>query len=391
MTGAEPAATEFVYLGALDARRRGSDDGPRQRSAARERLASPSPCVVLHAPARGPSAGRALCSSRAAPQPVPGDAARAPLAGAAVGLGRVFALEQPARWGGLDRSAAAATRRRSPSSLLAALEADDGEDQVAMARAASAWRARLVDAELRGRPAAGLRGDATYLVTGGFGGLGLWSRAGWPSRAPGTSRLSAAGPILTDAGGARTRERSARRSIAARRRRRRPEAHAGSSSRRSPRRRRRCAGILHAAAALSAAPIDRADCRRRSRDVLRAKIDGTLVLERLAQTARLDFLVLFSSTTALLGAVGPGALRRRQRVPRRHGRTRASPGAQPRALGQLGHVGGDAAGVGAGPARRSAQAGLEPMASAEALDALGRLLAGDAASGGRRADRLAAC
>ncbi|MET0507245.1 MAG: beta-ketoacyl reductase, partial [Burkholderiaceae bacterium] len=62
-------------------------------------------------------------------------------------------------------------------------------------------------------------------------------------------------------------------------------------------------GVIHAAAALSAAPIGRLGAAR-LREMLRPKVDGTVALQRATANAGLDFLVLFSSTTALLGASG---------------------------------------------------------------------------------------
>jgi acyl carrier protein len=62
-------------------------------------------------------------------------------------------------------------------------------------------------------------------------------------------------------------------------------------------------GVVHAAAALSVAPIGELDPTA-VRSMLRPKIAGTVLLERLTRSLELDFFVLFSSTTALLGASG---------------------------------------------------------------------------------------
>ena len=62
-------------------------------------------------------------------------------------------------------------------------------------------------------------------------------------------------------------------------------------------------GIMHAAADLSVAPIVDLSAAHVSR-MLRPKLDGTMALERVTRGRDLDFLVLFSSTTALLGASG---------------------------------------------------------------------------------------
>jgi acyl carrier protein len=62
-------------------------------------------------------------------------------------------------------------------------------------------------------------------------------------------------------------------------------------------------GIMHAAADLSVAPVGELTPEQVSR-MLRPKVDGTLLLERLTRNRELDFFVLFSSSTALLGASG---------------------------------------------------------------------------------------
>ena len=93
------------------------------------------------------------------------------------GLGRVIALEQVELWGGL-LDLAAQGKEASPEATAAALweelQAGDGEDQVAL-RGGRRYVARLV----KSRPAVStakpfiLQSDATFLVTGGLGGLGL--------------------------------------------------------------------------------------------------------------------------------------------------------------------------------------------------------------------------
>src|SRR5690606_17287790 len=62
-------------------------------------------------------------------------------------------------------------------------------------------------------------------------------------------------------------------------------------------------GVIHAAAEFSAAPIGDITSAQ-IEATLRAKIDGTVVLEQLTRDMPLDFVVLFSSSTAVLGAAG---------------------------------------------------------------------------------------
>jgi hypothetical protein len=66
------------------------------------------------------------------------------------------------------------------------------------------------------------------------------------------------------------------------------------------------AGIFHAAADFGVAPIAAAD-RAGAEAVLRPKLNGLVALERATAADALDFIVLFSSTTALLGASGYAA------------------------------------------------------------------------------------
>lgn len=88
------------------------------------------------------------------------------------GLGRVIALEHPEHWGGLiDLDPDADT---GPRLLVRALSAAPGEDQQAL-RGTRRLAARLVrraagDGELSRRPV--IRPDGSYLITGGFGGIG---------------------------------------------------------------------------------------------------------------------------------------------------------------------------------------------------------------------------
>lgn len=101
--------------------------------------------------------------------PTPDSLSQAPL----WGLGRTIAVEQPSLWGGLvdldpEEATDAAARR-----LFDALVAGDREDQIAFRKGAR-YVARLVprrDGIDRKRPA--FRADASYLVTGGLGALGL--------------------------------------------------------------------------------------------------------------------------------------------------------------------------------------------------------------------------
>ena len=93
------------------------------------------------------------------------------------GLGRVIALEQVELWGGLldlpaqgEFSSAEATA----AALWEEIQAGDGEDQVAL-RGGQRYVPRLVKSwpGVSTARAFTLQADATYLITGGLGGLGL--------------------------------------------------------------------------------------------------------------------------------------------------------------------------------------------------------------------------
>ncbi|WP_229398580.1 type I polyketide synthase, partial [Micromonospora okii] len=112
--------------------------------------------------------GRLWCLTRAAVPVTGGEAVADPSAAAAWGLGRVVALEQPDRWGGLVDLPAGRLDRAAGDALLAVLT-DGGHDQVAI-RPQGVLERRLVPAA----PPAGTawRPTGTVLVTGGTGALG---------------------------------------------------------------------------------------------------------------------------------------------------------------------------------------------------------------------------
>lgn len=102
----------------------------------------------------------------------PVEAAQAPL----WGLGRTVALEHPAMWGGLIDlpPALRPTPREDAVALAAELRQADGEREVAL-RHGKRFVARLVrlPREEAHAPCGRFRDDATYLITGGLGMLGL--------------------------------------------------------------------------------------------------------------------------------------------------------------------------------------------------------------------------
>ncbi|WP_461029651.1 type I polyketide synthase, partial [Streptomyces sparsus] len=99
------------------------------------------------------------------------DSVRNPLQAALWGLGRVAALEQPARWGGLVDLPAAVDD--DAARTLVTLFASSGEEDQLAIREGAAHVRRLVRAPLSGRTAPrSWRTSGAALVTGGTGGLG---------------------------------------------------------------------------------------------------------------------------------------------------------------------------------------------------------------------------
>ena len=89
------------------------------------------------------------------------------------GLGRTLAVEHPELWGGLVDLEARIAPETAADQLLEHLEAVDGEDQVSW-RGGVRHAARLTPAAVgAGGEPLRLRPDATYLISGGLGGLGL--------------------------------------------------------------------------------------------------------------------------------------------------------------------------------------------------------------------------
>jgi acyl transferase domain-containing protein/acyl carrier protein len=353
-----------VYLGAQELASQ-SIDAPAAADAA-HRLACEEPLRWLKASVAGH--GRIWLVTQGAQDQagstMPGAVWQAPM----WGLGRGFALEHPARWGGLidlpdgDPETLAAT-------LVEALDATDPEDQ-------TAWRdgrrlaARLLHAPAPPGRATRFPGDRTFLVTGGFGGLGLvvarWlvehgarniallGRRRYPE-AEGVRAIEALGARVWSFE-ADVADEEAMSRVFARLRAESPP----------------LSGVLHAAADLSAAPI--ADLTgMQVRAMLRPKVHGGLVLERLTRESALEFLVLFSSTTALLGATGLAHYAAANAF--LDALAAATDGPRRRVV-SVNWGTWDVMRLATDESRRQyREGGLLPMSAAEACDALGRVLA----------------
>ncbi|AUX31976.1 MULTISPECIES: type I polyketide synthase [Sorangium] len=222
------------------------------------------------------------------------------------GLGRVIALEHPELWGGLidlDAAPAEVQAERLGEALLE----PDGEDQIA-------WRegARLVARLSRLRaPAmppgpAALRRDASYLITGGLGGLGL-QVARWMTER-GARNLVLVGRRSPPDGARRALqelEAKGARVLVAQADVGRPEDVARVLSEMAagmpP-----LGGVVHAAGVLDDGVLQQLDGER-FRRVLAPKVAGAWNLHVATRDHALDFFVLFSSTAGVLGSLGQGS------------------------------------------------------------------------------------
>ncbi|PSL51987.1 myxalamid-type polyketide synthase MxaE and MxaD [Saccharothrix carnea] len=232
--------------------------------------------------------------------PSPVSVAHAPL----WGLGRVAALEHPElrpTLVDLDPSPDPATARW----IADELRADDAETQVAV-RDGVRHVARLVRrSSPRTAPAEVVRPDATYLVTGGLGALGLLVARRLVER--GARHLVLVGRGNADDGveqelrvlrGAGATVRVARADVSDDRALAGVLADAAASM--PPVR-----GVVHAAGILDDATLRTLDAARLLA-VLEPKVAGAWNLHHLTADLPLDFFVLFSSLAGVLGSPGQG-------------------------------------------------------------------------------------
>ena len=243
------------------------------------------------------------------------------------GLGRVIGLEHPELWGGLldlppDANGSGSAAERI-GELVAEICAPDGEDQIAY-RDRERYVARLVRSPIQevGSEPLELRADATYLISGGLGSLGLhlarWlvergarhlvltSRDGLPERATWDS-LPAGSALRRRAEAVQALERRgatvtvARADVTDPARMAALLAELGQT--RLPLR-----GIIHAAGAITHHAI--ADLTPEAvEEILRPKVAGAWALHELTLAPNqsnqdLDFFVCFSSGAAIWGSQG---------------------------------------------------------------------------------------
>ncbi|WP_329578002.1 SDR family NAD(P)-dependent oxidoreductase [Kitasatospora sp. NBC_01250] len=220
------------------------------------------------------------------------------------GLGRVAALEDAPRWGGL-LDLPELPDERTLDRLVGALAGTGGEDQLAL-RPGGVFARRLLHAPAGPAPAEGWRpGGGTVLVTGGTGALGAhvarWLARGGAEHLLLTSRrgpeaegaaelhaeLTALGARVTIA----SCDVSDRAALA--------ELLAGIPAEQP------LTAVMHTAAVLDDAVIQALTADQLER-VLRVKVDSALHLHELTRELQLSAFVLFSSFAATFGAPGQG-------------------------------------------------------------------------------------
>lgn len=218
------------------------------------------------------------------------------------GFGRVVALEHPDRWGGLIDLQTA--DEAELANLVRQFEAADGEDQIAL-RGGARYVPRLAAVEqkdIQVRPP--VRDDATYLVAGGLGGLGLaaaqWLVQHGAKHLVLTSRRGATTPEAEKALAALQESGATVRAVAAdvadpdAMGRLFGELAAGEFP---------LKGILHAAGVSAFAAVQKMTTDALV-DTLGSKVVGGWNLDRLSRDLPLDFFVLFSSISSVWGSAG---------------------------------------------------------------------------------------
>ncbi|AJC56295.1 type I polyketide synthase [Streptomyces sp. 769] len=221
------------------------------------------------------------------------------------GLGRVFGLEHPERWGGLV-DLPEVHDERTATVLAGVLAGLDDEDQVAV-RPAGVFARRLAHAPLGTASAPDWQPRGTVLVTGGTGALGAhvarWLAGAGAERLVLTSRrgldapgavelrdeLAALGPeVLVEA--CDVADRSSVAALVER-----------LTAQGEPIR-----AVVHAAGVGDGAPLAGTTTAEFA-DVLAAKVGGALHLDALLDNDALDAFVLFSSNAGVWGSGGLAA------------------------------------------------------------------------------------
>jgi acyl transferase domain-containing protein/acyl-CoA synthetase (AMP-forming)/AMP-acid ligase II/acyl carrier protein len=292
------------------------------------------------------------------------------------GLGKVVGVEHPDLWGGLidlDPQSLHPVR-----DLISCLPLTLVEDQLVV-RADRIYAARLAVSARLDDVASGplrLHGDATYLVTGGTGALGLSVAARLVARGARSiallSRRGVGGNAVArtaidamEAAGATVRVFKA--DVAR-------EQDLASVIEAIDAQRPRLRGIVHAAGVLDDGVLLSLDRERFSR-VFRPKVAGAWNLHRLTKHADLDFFVLFSSAASLVGSAGQANYAAANAFMDALAISRSMSGLPALSVNWgVWAENGLGARVDARHQRRLASLGLAPLSEEDALDAFDRLL-----------------
>ena len=243
-------------------------------------------------------------------QPVDGRCSVAALGQSTLwGLGRAISLERPSIWGGMvdldpDEPSSLAARRLAHEIMHAGQE-----DQIGYRRGLRfVPRLAHVDTLQKSPNPLPLQKNSTYLVTGGLGSLGL-AVANWMVENGACSLVLLGRTGLQEKGDSNyrgfkikgvehLRNIGAEVDVAAQNA--CDEAAMESLFARYRDLGRPIRGIVHAAGVISERPINELG-EKDFEAVFQAKIGGTWALHRVSQNGDIDFLILFSSASAILG------------------------------------------------------------------------------------------
>ncbi|NEO74081.1 SDR family NAD(P)-dependent oxidoreductase, partial [Moorena sp. SIO3H5] len=217
------------------------------------------------------------------------------------GLGRVLSLEHPQLWGGLlDLDVEASTNE--VEMLLEYITDNQGEDHLAF-RSGRAYVARLVKQLLPESPPVLLNDDATYLITGGLGALGLQTAQWMVSK--GARHL-----VLVS----RTQPSQHKQATISHLQQQGAEVVVAQADVCNPQELSRVfeqvessmapiKGIVHAAGVGTINPIEQMELSELE-EVMAPKVIGGWILHQLTEDRNLDFFVSFSSISGVWGAAG---------------------------------------------------------------------------------------
>ncbi|MFG3702801.1 type I polyketide synthase, partial [Micromonospora sp. NPDC047620] len=321
--------------------------------------------------------GRLWCLTRGAVSVGGGENVAGPSSAAAWGLGRVVALEQPDRWGGLidlpavepGRGAVGAGSNpagrldRAAGDALLAVLADAGHDQVAI-RPQGVLERRLVPAT----PPAGAawRPSGAVLVTGGTGALGRhvarWLLANGAAEVVLASRRGPDAPgaaeLVAELGAARVVACDVTDADAV------TALVAGLPG---------LTAVVHTAGVVDDGILDGLDLAR-MQAVLDGKVRAAQVLHDATAGRDLDAFVLFSSLAGVVGSAGQGNYAAANAYLDAFAAWRRGQGLPATSIGWGAWAEDGMAAATAALTARLTRGGLNPLPAAEAVTALGRLV-----------------